>query len=105
MASLAYRNAFLQKISAQVSAYLLWYLGFKVESQENYILVNDGLVEVNTSCTAFFIFIIFVSLIFILKLYFPRLIQNLPLTTAIALGIGFRFVHRPDYDYGTGGQR
>lgn len=89
LASLAFRFAFLQKISAQLSSYFLWYLGFQSQSRENFIFVNDGAVNVNGSCTALPIFFIFLSLLVILSLYFPRLIQNLPLTTALALGIGF----------------
>lgn len=89
LASLAFRFAFLQKISAQLSSYFLWYLGFQSQSRENFIFVNDGAVNVNGSCTALPIFFIFLSLLVILSLYFPHLIHNLPLTTALALGIGF----------------
>ncbi len=87
--SLAYRNGFLEKFSAQFSAYFLWYLGFPSESQGNYIFVNNNVVQVYSPCTAISILVVFLSLLLILTLYFPHLIRNIPLTVAIALGTGF----------------
>jgi cyanosortase A-associated protein len=89
LAHLGYRKGFLEQISAQLSAYFLWYLGFPSKSQGNYLFVNNGIVQIYSQCTAVYTIAIFLSLLLILTLYFPHLIKNLPLTAAIAITIAF----------------
>lgn len=56
------KHNFLSVISAKVSAFFLWYLGFTPTNQGSLIEVNGGVVDVNIGCTGWALFIILAQL-------------------------------------------
>jgi hypothetical protein len=67
-----FSSSYLNEISAKASAYILWYLGFNPQAKSTFLYVNGGVVNINSSCTALPIFLVYFNLLLILWLFYPK---------------------------------
>lgn len=64
-------------ISAKLSAYFLWMIGFDSVSDGTLLFVNNGVVDVYIDCTVLPLFFSSLELLIIIWLFFPKYISNL----------------------------
>jgi cyanoexosortase A len=55
----------ISTLDAKLSTYLLWYVGFQASRQDNYVLLPEGSVEVNFSCSSIDVVALVVKLAFL----------------------------------------
>jgi cyanoexosortase A len=79
----------LNVISAKISAYFLWIIGFDAVSEGSLVLVNDGIIDIYAGCTAFPLFFSSLELLIIIWLFFPKYVSNLFFYIVCAFLISF----------------
>jgi hypothetical protein len=63
----------LNAISAKISAYFLWIIGFDAVSEGSLVLVNGGIIDIYAGCTAFPLFFSSLELLIIIWLFFQNI--------------------------------
>jgi len=61
----------LTVISAKISAYSLWYLGFEPTQKSTFVYVNQGIVDIYSGCTAYPLFWSCIQLLIVAYAFFP----------------------------------
>jgi cyanoexosortase A len=69
----------LTVISAKLTAFLLWYMGFNASSQGQVVYVNGGAIDIYMGCTAIPLFLKLVEFSFLILLLFRSFCRNLSL--------------------------
>jgi cyanoexosortase A len=83
------RHVNLNIISAKISTYFLWVIGFNAISEGTIVYVNGGAVDVRTPCTVFPMLFACVELFVLVWLFFPKIIPNPFLALIVAFLITF----------------
>ena len=63
-------------ISAKLTAFILWYLGFESATQGSLVYVNNGIIDILAECTAIPLLILLLKVSFLLTFLFPYLLRN-----------------------------
>lgn len=83
------RHVNLNIISAKISTYFLWVIGFNAISEGTIVYVNGGAVDIRTPCTVFPMLFACIELFVLVWLFFPKAIPNTFLTLIVAFLITF----------------
>jgi exosortase/archaeosortase family protein len=103
-------------ISAKLTSFLLWYLGFESATQGTLVSVNNGIIDILSECTAIPLLIMLLKFSFVLAILFPSLLKNiyLPFILSGVFSLVFSIVRliiialvvtdKPAFDYWHGSQ-
>ncbi|MTJ34096.1 archaeosortase/exosortase family protein [Dolichospermum sp. UHCC 0260] len=106
----------IQALSAQITSFLLWYLGFDSTIAGTIIYVNGGAIDVFLPCTGMFLLIMLLKFSFVLAILFPSLLKNiyLPFILSVVFSLVFSIgrlmimalvvTDKPTFDYWHGSQ-
>jgi cyanoexosortase A len=83
------RHVNLNIISAKISTYFLWIIGFNAISEGTIVYVNGGAVDIRTPCTAFPMLFACIELFVLVWLFFPKIRPNPFLALIVAFLITF----------------
>ncbi len=78
-------------ISAKLTSFLLWYLGFDSITQGSLVTVNNGSIDILSECTAIPLLIFLLKFSFILAILFPSMLKNiyLPFILSVVISVIF----------------
>ncbi|MBE9204514.1 archaeosortase/exosortase family protein [Synechocystis salina LEGE 06099] len=79
----------LNIISAKISTYFLWIIGFNAISEGTIVYVNGGAVDIRTPCTVFPMLFACIELFVLVWLFFPKIRPNPFLALIVAFLITF----------------
>ncbi|MFN5513698.1 MAG: archaeosortase/exosortase family protein [Cyanobacteriota bacterium] len=88
----ARNTQWLVDFSARMTSYLLWYLGFNPRVQDNFLLVNEGIVKVNNPCTLIPLIITCVSFVLIIFSFFSFKRKRRILVVCLLISAALSFV-------------
>ena len=76
-------------ISAKLTSFLLWYLGFNSATQGALVSVNNGVIDILSECTAIPLLIMLLKFSFVLAILFPSLLKNiyLPFILSVLISV------------------
>lgn len=76
-------------ISAKLTSFVLWYLGFDAATQADFVWVNNGTIQILSECTAVPILILLLKISFLLVILFPSLLKNsyLPFILSVVISL------------------
>ena len=83
----------VEVISAKLTSFMLWYLGFEAKSQGTIVYVNGGAIDIYFGCTAIPLLIELFKIVLITVLLFPNLCRNfwllfiMPVIISVVLSI------------------
>jgi len=81
----------IQVISAKITSFLLWYLGFDSITEGTIVYVNGGAIDVLLPCTGMSLLIMLLKFSFVLSTLFPSLLKNiyLPFILSVIISVIF----------------
>jgi cyanoexosortase A len=81
----------IQALSAQITSFVLWYLGFDSTIAGTIIYVNGGAIDVLLPCTGMSLLIMLLKFSFVLAILFPALLKNiyLPFILSVVFSLVF----------------
>ncbi len=76
-------------ISAKLTSYLLWYLGFNSATQGSLVSVNNAVIDILSECTAIPLLIMLLKFSFVLAILFPSYLKNiyLPFILSVLISV------------------
>ncbi|MFN5513705.1 MAG: archaeosortase/exosortase family protein [Cyanobacteriota bacterium] len=85
-------ESWLTVLSAKISSFFLWYLGFNSSTQGDFVYVNNGIIEIYNGCTLTPLFFVSIDLLVILYVFYPISRKRRDFVVACLLAFGLAFV-------------
>jgi len=113
---LLFRSVSVTLISAKITSFVLWYLGFDSVNQGTIVYVNGGAIDVYDRCTGISLLLILLKFSIALVVLFPSLLKNIYLPFILSVVISGVFsigrliimalvvTDKPTFDYWHGSE-
>jgi cyanoexosortase A len=85
-------SSWLTVLSAKVSSYFLWYLGFNPSTKDSLVYVNGGIIDIYNGCTLTPLLFISINLLVILYVFYPISRRRRDFFVACSLALVLSFV-------------